>query len=109
MAKTTTFFMSISKCFGFSTSPHPWCVDAVSMRLFGRSDLETWRGINGLGRRGHDHASDRRRQLSDRCKTQSRCTDRGRRETYEAADRIADGRHPGRRQRRLMMSPAAGW
>ena len=78
------------------------------LRLFGRSDLETWRGINGLGRSNHDHASGRRRQLSNQCKTQSRCTGLGRRETYEAADRITSACHPGRRRRWLMMSPRGG-
>ena len=75
------------------------------LRLFGRSDLETWRGINGLDRSNHDHASGRRRQLSNQCKTQSRCTGLGRRETYEAADRITSACHPGRRRRWLMIRP----
>lgn len=78
------------------------------MRLFGRSDLETWRRIGGLDRSGHDHARGRRRQLSDRCKTRSRYADRVRRETYEAADRIASGCHPERQRRRLMISPRGG-
>ena len=78
------------------------------LRLFGRSDLETWRGINGLGRSNHDHASGRRRQLSNQCKVQSRCIGLGRRETYEAADCITSACHPGRRRRWLMMSPRGG-
>ena len=77
-------------------------------RLFGRSDLTPWRGIGGLEWSSYDRARGRRRQFSNRRKTNGRHGDRVRRKAYEAADRITSGCHPGLHRHRLMKSPCGG-